>query len=57
MGDIADAIVNGECCDLCHNYLELEAGHPARCVECGGEHDLASEYDNEEKEQKEYERD
>lgn len=39
MGEIADQMVNGSCCDLCltpfiKNNKEYEHGHPATCKDC-----------------------
>ena len=34
MGEIADDIINGWCCDLCGQYFNEEHGYPATCSEC-----------------------
>lgn len=35
MGDIADAMIDGELCEGCGVYLEGEPpGHPRRCGDC-----------------------
>ena len=34
MGEIADSIINGECCQECGTYLEEETGYPVTCQEC-----------------------
>lgn len=37
MGEIADSIIEGECCQLCGVYFEDEApGYPRTCAGCGG---------------------
>ena len=44
MGEIADAIIEGEICDLCGAYLGEEGwagdspGYPRRCDDCIKEH-------------------
>lgn len=38
MGEIADDIINGDCCQICGCYFEDEgAGYPRTCNSCGGE--------------------
>ena len=37
MGDIADAIVEGEICQICCCPFEQEQGFPCPCLECGGD--------------------
>lgn len=34
MGDVADDIVDGACCEDCNTYFVAEHGHPVLCVEC-----------------------
>ena len=34
MGEIADSIINGECCQICGEYFEEEFGFPATCDKC-----------------------
>ena len=34
MGEIADDIVDGLCCELCNSYFEQEHGYPVVCKEC-----------------------
>ena len=33
MGEIADSMVNGECCQLCGQYFVKAHGYPAVCKE------------------------
>lgn len=33
MGEIADAMVNGECCQLCGQYFVQKHGYPVVCKE------------------------
>lgn len=38
MGDAADDIINGDCCEICSEYFEDEGpGHPRLCKACKGE--------------------
>ena len=39
MGDIADQIVNGECCEFCQvpSFLPFPLGYPFTCDECRNE--------------------
>jgi hypothetical protein len=40
MGDIADDIVDGACCQVCGVYFEGgEAGYPVTCKACGGDYE------------------
>jgi hypothetical protein len=41
MGDAADDILNGLCCDQCGEYFEDQEapGHPQTCAECADELD------------------
>lgn len=49
MGEIADMMINGECCQECGQFFDEETGYPATCEECGGEHKLnAAYYEDEE---------
>lgn len=41
MGEMADAIIDGECCQVCGQYFEEEQGYPCTCEECGGDTKLA----------------
>lgn len=34
MGEIADDIIDGACCDLCGCYFEEDNGFPATCSVC-----------------------
>lgn len=34
MGEIADAVVNGEMCSLCHQEFDGSHGYPVVCIEC-----------------------
>ena len=34
MGEIADAMVSGESCELCGSEFEYSHGHPATCWDC-----------------------
>lgn len=39
MGEIADDMIDGDCCDICGQYFEkadaiYEHGHPATCWDC-----------------------
>ena len=42
MGEIADQIVNGECCEFCCMPLEEPTGYPVRCHSCAFEVDEVS---------------
>ena len=37
MGDMADAIVNGECCQVCGEFFEVPTGYPTSCRACENE--------------------
>ena len=41
MGEIADAMVNGECCQECGQWFKEEYGYPVSCTDCGGRGVLA----------------
>ena len=35
MGDVADDIINGDCCEICGVYFEdAGQGYPRRCKSC-----------------------
>lgn len=34
MGEIADSIIEGECCALCGQFFEEAQGFPCVCAEC-----------------------
>jgi hypothetical protein len=34
MGEIAEAMLNGEFCTVCGEYIENEAGYPKTCFSC-----------------------
>ena len=34
MGEIADSMINGECCQSCGVYLGEETGYPRYCSDC-----------------------
>lgn len=37
MGEIAEAMIEGECCQTCGEFFDDEApGHPRSCAGCGG---------------------
>ena len=36
MGEIADDIISGACCELCGEYFKKEQGYPCKCKGCGG---------------------
>lgn len=37
MGEAADDILDGDCCEGCGMFFEDEgAGYPRRCKQCGG---------------------
>lgn len=36
MGEIADMMINGECCSMCGQFFEEEYEFPMECTECGG---------------------
>ena len=37
MGEMADAIIDGECCELCGCFFKESTGYPCKCKDCGGE--------------------
>lgn len=37
MGEMADAILEGECCQLCGVFFDEPTGSPTTCGECRGE--------------------
>lgn len=37
MGEIADQIINGECCELCMTYFDKAHGYPVACPSCWSE--------------------
>lgn len=37
MGEYAEQILDGECCALCGEYFEEDAGYPCVCVCCYSE--------------------
>ena len=37
MGDVAYAIVNGECCQVCGEFFEVPTGYPTSCRACENE--------------------
>lgn len=44
MGDYADMILDGECCEFCGEFLEGEAlGYPGLCPACAEEERKARE--------------
>ena len=34
MGELADSIIDGECCELCGMYFEDAHGYPVICKDC-----------------------
>jgi len=36
MGDAADDILDGLCCQVCGEYFDDAAGYPRTCAGCGG---------------------
>ena len=36
MGEAADAIIDGECCQICGCWFEESFGYPVTCKHCGG---------------------
>lgn len=36
MGDVADAILNGDDCELCGEYIGEGDGYPRKCSGCKG---------------------
>lgn len=45
MGEMADAIIEGECCQQCGQFFDDEApGHPRTCSGCGGMDDESDEW-------------
>ncbi len=34
MGEIANAMINGECCALCGQFFKKPHGYPVACKEC-----------------------
>jgi hypothetical protein len=45
MGDIADAILDGDLCQVCGEYMEDGDGFPRTCAGCGGDDDIDEEDD------------
>ena len=41
MGEIADAVVEGEICQMCLLPFAEPYGYPVTCTECGGTGELA----------------
>ena len=39
MGEIADDIISGACCEICGVYFDEEYGFPVTCDECLEEDD------------------
>jgi len=39
MGEIADAMIDGECCELCGQYFAEDHGYPVVCKGCWSELD------------------
>ncbi len=37
MGEIADAMLDGECCTICGMEFEEDYGYPLACEGCGGD--------------------
>ena len=37
MGEIADAIIDGDYCESCGEYLGIGPGYPRLCSDCEGE--------------------
>jgi hypothetical protein len=38
MGEQADLILNGDCCEVCgENFVDEGEGYPRRCKNCGGD--------------------
>ena len=37
MGEIADAMLNGETCSVCGVMLDGPTGYPRQCAGCGGD--------------------
>lgn len=48
MGDAADDILDGECCEVCGQFLANPSGFPQTCVECGGDAELLGLTDDDE---------
>ncbi len=40
MGDMADDIIDGDCCQVCGQYFNESQGYPCTCTECGGDKEL-----------------
>lgn len=36
MGEIAEAMSDGECCQVCGVFFEIPYGYPVTCAVCGG---------------------
>ena len=39
MGEIADDLIDGACCEVCGGYFKRPVGYPATCTGCGGDCD------------------
>lgn len=39
MGEVADDMINGRCCQWCNEYFEKEHGYPVVCKACGASDD------------------
>ena len=53
MGEISDAMVDGEICTICCCPFEEEYGYPLACEECGGDGVLAKPPEERETHEKE----
>lgn len=46
MGEYAEMILDGECCQICGEYLGESMGHPMTCASCHSE-DMERELESE----------
>lgn len=49
MGEIADDMIDGQCCSHCMTYFATAHGYPVLCVECFNEGKKRGSYDEKSK--------
>lgn len=45
IGEIAESMLDGSCCQMCGEYLGEAIGYPQTCMECGGSESCESSQD------------